>query len=219
MRWISTLAGAVLALTVTGVTVVADDKPLTLTFAKDDVDKLPADWKAAKTGTDKGSEWKVVADKTAPSKSGYALAQVAKGPTKLFNLCVGEKTKFTDGTVSVKLKAVAGKIDQGGGVMWRYQDADNYYVCRYNPLEENLRVYKVVEGQRMQLGSKQDVEAKKDHWYTLSISHKGDAITCSLDGQKLIEVKDATFGKAGKVGLWSKADAVTHFDELTITAK
>lgn len=66
--------------------------------------------------------------------------------------------------MSVKLKAVAGKIDQGGGVMWRYQDADNYYVCRYNPLEENFRVYRVVKGKRIQLATREDVSPKKDHW-------------------------------------------------------
>jgi hypothetical protein len=215
MRW--TFACAVMLCAVAAF--AADDKPLTFTFGKDDVDKLPAGWKADQTGKGKGSEWKVVADKTAPSKSGHALAQVAKGPSALFNLCVAEKTKFTDGTVSVKLKAASGKIDQGGGVVWRYQDADNYYVCRYNPLEENFRVYKVVKGQRMQLGGKSDLDRKKDHWYALSISHKGDAITCSLDGKKLIEVKDDGIKAAGKVGLWSKADAVTHFDELTITSE
>ena len=95
----------------------ADDKSATFTFEKDDAGKLPAGWKAAQTGEGKGSEWKVVADETAPSKSGHALAQVAEGPTRLFNLCVAEKAKHKDVTVSVKLEAVAGKIDQGGGVV------------------------------------------------------------------------------------------------------
>src|SRR5262245_8695308 len=107
MRW--TLACALVALPLIAAFAADDKKPLTFTFGKADAGKLPAGWKAAQTGEGKGSEWKVVADKTAPSKSGHALGQLAEGPTKLFNLCVADKTKHKDVTVSVKLKAVAGK--------------------------------------------------------------------------------------------------------------
>jgi hypothetical protein len=197
---------------------LASDPVNTTIYAikKDDAGKLPGGWKADRAGEGKGSEWKVVADKTAPSKGGYVLAQTAKGPSRLFNLCVLEKSSFTDGEVSVRIKAVAGKIDQGGGVVWRYQDAKNYYVCRYNPLEDNLRVYKVIDGRRVQLGTEEKLVREKGKWFTLSIAHKGDAITCSLDGKKYLEVKDGAIKKAGKVGLWSKADARSHFDELTV---
>jgi hypothetical protein len=212
-----TLACAVLLLSI--FVIGEEDKPITFKFARADDGKVPAGWKSAQTGEGKGSDWKVVADKTAPAKSGYALAQLAEGPTRLFNLCVAEKTNHTDVEVSVKFKAVGGKIDQGGGVVWRYQDADNYYICRYNPLESNFRVYKVVKGKRLQLASKEEIPLKAGQWYTLSISQKGEQITCSLEGKKYLEVKDDTFAKSGPVGLWTKADAVTHFDELTIKGK
>src|ERR1700694_4146805 len=104
--------------------VFADEKPRTEKFAKTGLDKVPAGWTAAKTGTAEGSVWKVVADDTTPSKSGFALAQTAAGPGSLFNLCVVTDSTFKDGEVSAALRAVAGKVDQGGGVVWRYQDAD-----------------------------------------------------------------------------------------------
>lgn len=197
----------------------ADEKSRTFHFSKEDVGKLPKGWKADRTGKGEGSVWKVVADDTAPSKKGYVLAQTAEGPTQLFNLCVTEDTSYQDVEVSVKFKAVKGKIDQGGGVVWRYQDANNYYICRYNPLEENFRVYKVEGGKRIQLMTKEALVVPAGEWHTLAISQTGDRIECKLDGKTYLEVKDATFPKAGKVGLWSKADAQTHFDELVVKGK
>lgn len=218
MRWI-TAWGLVLAVTLSASVAGADEKAVTFRFGRAELNSLPVGWKADRTGEGKGSEWKVVADKTAPSRSGYVLAQLAQGRSQLFNLCVAEKTKYQNLEMSVRLKAVSGKIDQGGGVVWRYQDAENYYVCRYNPLEDNFRVYKVVKGKRIQLATKEEVTFKEGAWITLSIIQKGEEITCSLDGKKLLEVKDDAFKGTGKIGLWSKADAVTHFDGLTVTGR
>src|SRR5437868_1583889 len=92
----------------------ADDKPLPFKFAKGDLGKVPAGWKADKTGKGEGSVWKVVEDDTAPSKSGFALAQTAEGPSSLFNVCVVDNTKYKDVELSVGFKAIAGKKDQGG---------------------------------------------------------------------------------------------------------
>src|SRR4051794_3736806 len=106
-------------------------------FTKDGLGQLPPGWTAAKTGTGEGSVWKVVGDDTAPSKSGVALAQTAAGPSNLFNLCVLQDGRYQDVELMVQFKAVKGDKDQGGGFVWRYQDADNYYVARMNPLEDN----------------------------------------------------------------------------------
>src|SRR5262245_57029312 len=114
----------------------AAQEALTFTFAKGDAGKLPKGWTSAKTGKGEGSVWKVVADDSAPSKKGYALAQTAEGPEQLFNICVLDAS-YTDLELAVSFKAVKGKEDQGGGLVWRYADADNYYVCRMNPLEDN----------------------------------------------------------------------------------
>jgi len=212
MRW-ATLAVVVLS---SVAVLAAADKALSIQFKKDDVGKLPAGWKADKTGKGDGSVWKVVADETAPSKSGFALAQTAEGPGDLFNLCVVEAGTFKDVDVMVAFKAVRGKKDQGGGIVWRYKDANNYYIARMNPLEDNYRVYKVVEGKRTQLQTKEGLKVPAGEWHDLKIKMKGDRIECFLDGKKELDTKDGTFADAGKIGLWTKADAVTSFDAVFV---
>ena len=199
--------------------VAAEEKERSVVFGKDDAGKLPEGWKAEKTGKGDGSVWKVVADKTAPSGKGYVLAQTAAGPGSLFNLCVATDHDYTDVDVTVSFKAVEGKKDQGGGIVWRYQDADNYYVARMNPLESNFRVYKVVGGKRSKEFQDAEVKVKAGEWHTLKIKQVGDRIGCFVDGKKHLAVKDDTFTKSGKVGLWTKADAQTRFDDLAIKGK
>jgi hypothetical protein len=111
---------------------------------------------------------------------------------------------------------VRGKTDQGGGLVWRYVDADNYYIARMNPLESNYRLYKVVNGKRTQLVTKEDLKVPVGQWHVLAVTMKGDQIECSLDGKKYLEAKDSTFPMAGKVGLWTKADAQTNFDDFSV---
>jgi hypothetical protein len=196
----------------------ADDKARTFKFAKDDLGKAPTGWKVDRTGSGEGSTWKVVEDKTAPSGRGLVLAQTAESPGPMFNLCVADDSRFKDLELGVAFKAVAGKKDQGGGVVWRYQDNDNYYICRMNPLEDNFRVYKVVAGKRTQLESA-DVKLASGEWHTIKIEMEGDKIRCFLDGKKYLDATDSTFKEAGKVGLWSKADAQTHFDDFKAVGK
>ena len=198
---------------------VAADKTPTLKLTKDDVGKLPAGWKSAKTGEGDGSVWKVVADDTAPSKSGYVLAQTAAGPKRFFNLCVADDGSFKDVDIHVAFKAMAGVTDQGGGVVWRYQDANNYYVARMNPLEDNFRVYKVSDGKRSKEFQSVDLKVPAKEWHTLRVKMIGDHIECFLDGKKHLDVKDDSIAKAGKVGLWTKADAQTYFDDFRVSGK
>jgi len=192
--------------------------PKRFRFDKNDLDKAPAGWTIARTGPHGGSVLKVVEDKTAPSKTGRVLAQTSASPKVLFNLCVVDKGDFDDVEVSVAFKAVEGKKDQGGGIVWRYVDPDNYYVARFNPLEDNYRLYKVVAGKRIQLETKETLTAPAGEWHTLKIRQAGDRIECWLDGKKHLEAKDDTFKKAGKVGLWTKADAQTYFDNFEVKA-
>jgi hypothetical protein len=126
--------------------------------------------------------WKVVADGTASSRAGHALAQTAEGPGPLFNLCFLEDSSFKDAEVSVAFKATAGKKDQGGGIVWRFKDANNYHVARMNPLEDNFRVYKVVAGRRAQEFQSETVKVKTGEWDTLKVCMEGDHIECYLDG-------------------------------------
>ncbi len=211
------LLGVVFALNVA--LLAADDKVRNFTFGKDDVAKVPSGWTAAKTGKGEGSVWKVAADPTAPSKKGYVLAQTAVGPNALFNLCVADDTSYTDVEITVAFKPVKGDKDQGGGLVWRYQDANNYYLARFNPLEDNYRLYKVAAGKRIQLATKEDLKAAAGEWHTLKVMMRGDQIECSLNGKQYLEAKDTTFTKAGKIGLWTKADAQTFFDDLKVSGK
>ena len=186
-----------------------------LDFAAAKTGELPAGWSIAKTGEGPGDVWGVVEDATAPG--GKALTQTSdQGPNRLFCLCIADGTSFKDLDLTVSFKAVAGKLDQGGGPVWRYRDANNYYIARMNPLEDNYRVYKVVNGKRTQLGSA-DVKAPAGEWHSLRVVHSGDQIQCYLGDRLYLDVKDDTFGGAGKVGLWTKADAQTRFASLRVT--
>jgi len=192
------------------------DRERILGFRRVDLGKVPTGWKAEQTGAGEGSIWKVVADDTAPSKSGVALAQTAESPAQMFNVCVAQETRYRDVEVIVAFKAIRGKNDQGGGIVWRYQDANNYYLARMNPLEDNYRLYKVVAGKRTQLAGKEGLRVPAGQWHTLKVKQVGDRIECFLDGSKELEATDTAFPDAGKVGLWTKADAQTSFDAFRI---
>ena len=155
-------------------------------------------------------EWKVVA-----TPEGKVLAQTAKSPDAVFNVALVEGIEVKDVDLSVRIKRVEGVDDQGGGLVWRAKDARNYYMAPYNHLEDNLRVYKVVDGVRT-LFANADIK-HGDGWATLRVTMKGDLITCEYDGKNALEHRDATFRDAGRIGVWSKADARTHFDNLTLS--
>ncbi len=156
-------------------------------------------------------DWKVMAESTAPSPPNV-LAQQAKNSGSTFNLTLIADTNYQDVDISVKMKAVAGREDQGGGLVWRAKDKDNYYVARYNPLEDNYRLYKVVKGRRSELKSANIKHT--EGWHILRVTMKGNLIQCYYDGRKYLEAKDGTFPGSGKIGLWTKADAQTQFDDL-----
>jgi hypothetical protein len=166
--------------------------------------------------TSQKGEWKIVADLTSPSKPN-ALAQLAKNSGSTFNLILVSGVQLKTIDASVMMKAIAGQEDQGGGLIWRAGDASNYYVARYNPLEDNYRVYKVEKGKRSELQSA-DVK-HSDGWHTLRVTMEGDHIQCFYDGNKYLDVKDSTFQEPGKIGLWTKADAQSHFDDLKVGGK
>ena len=211
------LRTVVVILMLTGVVFAEVPTTMMEDFEGATVGQVPQGWKVAKTGTGEGSVWKVVEDKTSP-RGAKVLAQIAESPGPMFNLCVDEKSNFQDVEVSVAFKAVAGKKDQGGGIVWRYKDENNYYVARFNPLEDNYRLYHIVNGKRTQIGGNESLTDKDGVWHTLSIKMVGDKITCTFNGKVEIEARDKTFTQAGKVGLWTKADAQTYFDDFTAKA-
>jgi Domain of Unknown Function (DUF1080) len=165
--------------------------------------------KVASGFTSEVGTWEVVRD-----GDNKVLAQKAKNDDDTFNVVLVDGSLFKDVDLSVRLKAVAGELDQGGGVVWRAVDKNNYYIARYNPLEDNFRVYKVEGGKRTQFQSAKIPGDK--NWHTLRITMVGAKITCYLDGTKYLEAEDSTFPAAGKIGLWSKADAQSYFDDLSV---
>jgi len=185
------------------------------TFAAEELDNVPSGWEVAQTGRGEGSVWKVVADESAPSKSDFVLAQTAESPRSMFNLCVVEDASYRDVKLTVAFRSVAGRVDQGGGFVWRYVDSNHYYICRFNPLEDNLRIYKVIVGRRTRLASV-DVELTANEWHTLTVTMQGDLIVCDVNGTQL-SVHDDTLTDAGRIGLWTKADAQTYFDQFAVT--
>jgi hypothetical protein len=175
-------------------------------------DALPAGWGVAETnGAGLPATWSA---RAAPA-AGLALHVMTTNAGSTYNLLLSPEALPADLELSVRVRADTGEEDQGGGLVWRAQGPDDYYVARWNPLEDNVRVYKVEGGVRT-LFQNADVEAAADGWHTLGVTMIGDRITVALDGEPLLDTLDETFPGAGRVGLWTKADACTWFDELVV---
>jgi len=177
------------------------------------VGKPPAGWTATVTGTG-AAKWTVERDDTAPSKPNV-LKQAGQAT---FPLCLKDDTSLQDGFVEVKLKPVSGREDQAGGVVWRARDSNNYYVARVNALEDNITAYHTVNGRRTER-KRASMKVAANEWHTLRVEFQGAHFTVYGDGKKAIEWDDTTFGAAGKVGVWTKADSVTLFDDFSYGAK
>lgn len=156
--------------------------------------------------------WKaqIMADALSPQN---VLVQRAKRSGSYYNLAVIKDAAYKDLRLSVQIKALAGEEDQGGGPVWRYQDSENYYIARTNPLEDNYRLYKVVEGSRKMLKSASLKIAPG--WHEVRIEMVGTQIRCFYDGKEYLQAQDDTFKSSGQIGVWTKADAQTAFADLT----
>jgi hypothetical protein len=163
--------------------------------------------KPARGFTTEVGRWEVARD-----GDNHVLAQLAENENRVYNVALVEGTSYKDLDISVRVKPRAGKLDQGGGLVWRAKDKVNYYIARFNPLEDNLRLYLVENGRRTQLDHA-DVAPGRD-WRTLRITMQGRDITGWLDGKKLLVAEDSTFPDAGRIGVWSKSDAQSYFDDL-----
>jgi len=177
--------------------------------------KPPGDFTFARTGSGSEGQWVVKKDESAPSKSNV-LAQISQDSTDYrFPLAIAESDRYQDFIVSVKFKAISGKVDQAAGLVFRLQDKDNYYVVRANALEDNYRLYHVVGGRRVQFAGA-NFQVTPNAWHEMRVEVRGDKIQCFYDGQLKITAQDGTFKTAGKIGLWTKADSLTYFDDLTV---
>ncbi|MBI4617766.1 MAG: hypothetical protein HY720_29405 [Planctomycetes bacterium] len=181
-------------------------------FESDVEGQPPAGFEFSTTLAASGGEWKIVDD-----GGNKVLAQTDTSPTeRRFAMAVVKDSVFRDLKLSVRGKAVSGDEDRAVGLVWRWRDPDNYYVARTNVLERNVRLYRVVNGNRIKFAGVEDQALAPGTWQTFAVEHRGSGIKVFLDGRLLFEAEDETFSESGKVGLWVKADSKTYFDDLTV---
>jgi 3-keto-disaccharide hydrolase len=177
------------------------------------VGTAPPGWTATRTGTGNG-RWTVEKDDTAPSKPNV-LKQSGQAT---YPVCIKDDTSLKDGFVEVKFKPISGREDQAGGLVWRAKDANNYYVARANALEDNVTIYHTVNGRRTEK-KRASMKVASNQWHTLRVEFQGTHVTVMCDGKKALDWDDDTFKDAGKVGVWTKADSVTLFDDFSYGTK
>jgi hypothetical protein len=181
-------------------------------FNDDEEGKKPDGFYFDATKKAPDGKWQVLRD-----GEDRVLAQVDRNTTRdRFALAVVDDSSLEHLRLSVRIKAVDGNSDQTGGLVWRYRNSENYLVARLDVLEDNVQLYRVVNGNRVRFGDKQRVKLVKNQWYTLRVEHVGDTIKVYLDDDALIVEKDRHFKRAGKIGLWTKADSLTYFDDLRV---
>jgi hypothetical protein len=195
----------------------------TVDFNQDAIDQPPKGFEFGHTaGVGRPGKWIVQAE----GSNKFLVQTDADSTRSRFPVAVLSDVSAADVDLSVRFKPVSGRVDQAAGLVWRYQDENNYYIVRANALEDNVVLYKVQNGKRTDLplkgagrtyGKKSEVPAGQ--WSTLRVVANGPSFEVSLNGTKLYEVEDTTFRQAGKVGVWTKADSVTQFDDLTVVTK
>ena len=192
-----------------------------VTFEMASLDAIPSGFTQALTAGGGPVKWQVVEVKDAPSGNNV-VAQLSEDATDTrYPILIYDEFSARDVDVSVKFKAVSGKVDQAAGIVWRLQDKDNYYIARANALENNVVIYKTVGGKRSSIGIKSNpnaygvkAEVPSNKWNTLRVRMIGDLAEVYFNDEKVIDVENDSFKDAGKIGLWTKADSVTYFDDL-----
>ena len=199
---------ALIISTLASVAAMTTTRAETFSFDRDAAGVLPAGWRPGVTG--RGSpKWSVETDASAPSKPNV-LKQSGSGT---FPWCVRPDASFADGYVEVKFKPLAGREDQAGGLVWRWKDGDNYYIARANALENNVSLYYTANGRRNTL-KYVDAPVPGNVWHALRVEFSGKKIRVTLDGKAYIEMDDDHIAGPGAVGVWTKADSVTLFDDF-----
>jgi len=190
----------------------------TYNFDSEKAGDMPSKFHGVRTGPGSPGQWVVIPEPSAPSRPNV-VAQNSADPTDLrLVLLVGDEGSFKDFDLSVKFKTVSGEVDRIAGLVFRLKDANNYYVAQVNALEDKCRLYHVVAGKKHPFAGA-NFALSSGEWHELRVECIGDKIICYFDGVRKIEATDETFRDAGKVGLWTKADSVTYFDDLRITAR
>jgi hypothetical protein len=193
----------------------AATEPSRIDFETGALEAPPLGFTAELTGKGKPVRWVVLEDPSAPAGPKVLAETSGDSTSNRFPLAVLDGFEAKDVEVSVRFKPVAGTVDQAAGLVVRLRDADNYYIARANALENNVRLYRVVDGRRQQFAGV-DVPVPNGRWQTLTLRVEGEQFTVALDGRELFHATDQTFSEAGRVGLWTKADSLTHFDDFVV---
>jgi hypothetical protein len=191
-----------------------DDKEVHVNF-EDRSQGKSLSFDSALTGKGGPVRWELLQDESAPNGPTVLAETSGDRTSNRFPLAILKGFEARDVEVRVRFKPVSGKVDQAAGLVVRLEDPDNYYIARANALEDNVRLYKVVDGKRRQFAGV-DVEVPAGEWQELGLKAEGDRLTVSLDGRELFAATDRAFAEAGRVGLWTKADSLTHFDDLVV---
>jgi len=206
-----------LALTVSLSTLTNAADSLKKDFESDPVAAAPAGFEFARTGGGAEGKWIVRIERGADRN--HVLVQESADPTDYrFPVAVLKEGACKDVTLSVRARPLSGQVDQGFGLVWRYQDANNYYITRCNADEDNCTIYHTVKGSRRAFLN-QGVKVAKNTWHTLKVEATGNHFVVTYDGKKVLDARDETFKDAGKVGLWTKADSVIEFDDFTVEGR
>jgi len=201
-------------LCLTGAAALAQMGAIMIAIDRMKVGAAPAEFEIARTGRGSVGQWTVVTDATAAK--GQAIEQTSADPTDYrFPLAIYRPASATNLDVTVRFKAVSGKVDRAGGIAVRLSDPDNYYVVRANALEDNVRFCRMVKRKREQLAGA-DLKVTSNEWHTLGLRAEGERFTVTFDGKTLYTASDKTFSGAGRVALWTKADSVTRFEQIEI---
>ena len=181
----------------------------TSNFDSDTIGQAPSGWTCGATGGGT-PKWTVEAEPTAPSHPNV----LKQSGVASFPWCVKNDVSAVDGAIEVKFKPISGREDQAGGLVWRWKNGDSYYVARANALEGNVSLYYTEKGSRKTIVYK-DAPVAPGVWHVLRVVFKGSAIQVSLDGKPYIDTRDDHISGAGKVGVWTKADSTTLFDDFS----
>lgn len=206
------LLTAVTAVVLATATRAQEREPVKFSFDSDAVGEPPQGFEFGRTGGGAQGRWIVKAEKDAPSGASV-LAQVDADGTDYRFPVAFTGPEMRDLRLSVKCRPVSGKVDQGCGLVFRLKDADNYYVTRANALENNVRLYHVVKGRRIQFAG-WNGKVQSGVWHELRVEARGDHLQVYWDGKRVLDVRDTTFSGSGRVGVWTKSDSITYFDDL-----
>lgn len=176
----------------------------------------PAGFVFGRTGSGRSGRWVVRSEPDAPSAPNVLAQEDSDRTDYRFPVAVASSPVLRDVAVAVRCKSVSGEVDRACGIVFRYRDENNYYVTRANPLEDNVRLYSVKDSRRRQIAG-WNGRVTAGAWHELRAEARADSIVVYWDGRKVIEARDATFFGAGQVGVWTKADSFTLFDDLTVT--